>query len=164
MSSLAPAAALYEYILGVHIIGVVLAFGWTFALPIMFAYAAKQDPRSLPTLHRLEVRISRIMLNPALVVILAAGIYMASDQHHWSEFFVQWGLAAIVIIGGVTGSILIPAAKRAADTAERDLESYSGGEFTPSAEYRALVRRLTIAGVALWILVLATIVIMAVKP
>jgi uncharacterized membrane protein len=158
------AAALYEYILAVHIIAVVLAFGWTFALPIMFPYAAKQDPRGLPLLHRLEVRISRMLLNPALVVILAAGIYMASDQHHWSEFFVQWGLAAVVIIGGVVGGVMIPAAKQAADAAQRDLESYSGGEFAPSAEYRALTQRLTIAGAALWILVLATIVIMAVKP
>ncbi len=164
MIDLTPAAALYEYVLGLHIIGVVLAFGWTFALPIMFAYAGAQDPRGLPMLHRLEVRLNRVMLNPALVVILAAGIYMASDQHHWSEFFVQWGLAAVVIIGAVVGAVMIPAAKTAADVVERDLASHSGGEFKPSDEYRALVRRLTLAGGALWILVLATIVIMAVKP
>jgi uncharacterized membrane protein len=158
------AAALYEYVLALHIIGVVLAFGWTFALPVMFAYAARQEPRGLPLLHRLEVRISRLMLNPALVVILAAGIYMASDQHHWSEFFVQWGLGAIVIIGGVVGAIMIPTSKKAAEVAERDLGSYTSGEFAGSEEYRALVRRLNLAGGALWILVLATIVIMAVKP
>ncbi len=159
-----PAASLYDYILGVHIIGVVLAFGWTFALPIMFAYAGRQDPRGLPMLHRLEVRISRIMLNPGLVVILAAGIYLASDGHLWKEFFVQWGLAAIVIIGGVVGAVMMPAAKRAAAASERDLASYTGGEFTPGEEYRALARRLTLAGSGLWVLVLATIVIMAVKP
>jgi uncharacterized membrane protein len=164
MSPLAPAAALYEYVLAVHIIGILLAFGWTFALPIMFAYAAKQDPRGLPLLHRLEVRISRFMLNPALVVILAAGIYMASDAHLWSQFFVQWGLAAIVIIGGVAGAVMIPTAGKAAEAVQRDLASYHGGDFTPGAEYRALARRLTLAGSALWLLVLATIVIMAVKP
>lgn len=164
MSPLAPAASLYDFILAAHIIAVVVAFGWTFALPIMFAYAAGKDPRGLGMLHRLEVRIYRMMLNPALVVILAAGIYMASDQHHWSEFFVQWGLAAIVIIGGVVGSVMIPAGKRAAAAVERDLESYGGGEFAPSEEYRGLARRLTVAGGGLWILVLATIVIMAVKP
>jgi len=158
------AATLYEYVLALHIIGVLLAFGWTFALPIMFAYAARQEPRGLPLLHRLEVRISRLMLNPALVVILGAGIYMASDQHHWSEFFVQWGLAVIVVIGGVVGAIMIPAAKRAAEVADHDLASYTGGEFASSEEYRGLVRRLNLAGSALWILVLATIVIMVVKP
>jgi uncharacterized membrane protein len=164
MPSPLPVGALYDYVLGVHVIGVVLAFGWTFALPIMFAYAARQDPRSLPTLHRLEVRISRMMLNPALVVILAAGIYMASDQHHWSEFFVQWGLAAIVVIGAVVGAVMIPAAERAAAAAEQDLASYTGGDFSPGPAYQALARRLTIAGGGLWIIVLATIVIMAAKP
>ncbi len=164
MSPLAPAAALYEYVLGIHIIAVVLAFGWTFALPIMFAYAGKQDPRGLPMLHRLEVRISRVLLNPALVVILAAGIYLASDGHLWKEFFVQWGLAVVVIIGAVVGAVMIPAAKQAAEAAEGDLQSYTGGEFTPGEAYQSLARRLTLAGSALWILVLATIIIMAVKP
>jgi len=159
-----PAASLYDYVLALHIIAVVLAFGWTFALPIMFAFAAKQDPRGLPLLHRIEVRVSRMMLNPGLVVILAAGIYLASDGHHWKEFFVQWGLAAVVIIGGVVGAVLMPASKKAAEVAARELESYSGGEFAPSEEYRALTRRLTVFGSAASLLVLVTIVIMAVKP
>ena len=31
-------------------------------------------------------------MNPALLVlVLGAGIYLASDGHLWSEFFVQWG-------------------------------------------------------------------------
>jgi uncharacterized membrane protein len=158
------AATLYEYVLGVHIIAIVLAFGWTFALPFMFALAVKQDPRSIPLLHRIEVRVSRLLLNPALVLILAAGIYLASDGHLWKEFFVQWGLAAVVVIGGVVGAVMIPTAERSAELAEADLQSYTGGEFTPGEAYRAQARRLTIAGSGLWLLVLATIVIMAVKP
>ncbi len=101
--TLAPAASLYDFILALHIMAVVVAFGWTFALPIMFAIAAKRDPRSLPVLHRIEYMVSRYMLNPALVVVLGAGIFLASDGHHWKEFFVQWGLAAIIVIGGAGG-------------------------------------------------------------
>jgi uncharacterized membrane protein len=161
---LAPAASLYDFILALHIVAVVIAFGWTFALPIYFAVAAKRDPRSLPVLHRIEYTISRAMLNPALVVILAAGIFLASDGHHWKEFFVQWGIAAIVVIGGLVGAVLIPAAKAAEEAATRDLEGYSGGEFQPGADYRAATRRLNIVGSAASLLVLITIVIMAVKP
>ena len=161
---MAPVAALYDWVMGVHIIAVVVAFGWTFTLPLVFAVAAKRDPRSLPLLHRNEVVISRYMTNPALLVIVAAGVYLASEGHHWSEFFVQWGLGAVIVIGALVGSVLIPTAKKAEDAARRDLESYSGGEFTPSPEYAALTRRLGAAGGLAWVLVLLTILFMAAKP
>jgi uncharacterized membrane protein len=161
---LIPAASAYDFVLALHIIAVVLAFGWTFTLPIVYAVAVKADPRSLPVLHRIEVMISRVMVNPALVVIIGAGIFLASDGHHWSEFFVQWGLGAAIVIGGLVGAGLVPAAKRAEEAARRDLDSWSGGEFAPGDEYRAAVRRLNVVGSTAWLLVLATIVIMAVKP
>ena len=89
----------YDVVMAIHIMAVVIAFGWTFTLPVVYAIAARQDPRSLPTLHRVEFAIFRYVANPALVIVLAAGIFLASDGHHWSEFFVQWGIAAVVIVG-----------------------------------------------------------------
>lgn len=160
----APAASAYDYVLALHIIAVVLAFGWTFTLPVVYAVGGRVDPRSLPVLHRVEYTISRVILNPALVVVLAAGIFLASDGHHWNEFFVQWGLAAVIVIGGLAGAILIPAARRAEEAVRRDLDGFSGGEFEPGEEYRAIVRRLNLWGSIASLLVLVTIVIMAVKP
>jgi uncharacterized membrane protein len=161
---LTPAASAYDLVLALHIIAVVLAFGWTFTLPIVYTVATRVDPRSLPVLHRIELQISRMMLNPALVVIIAAGIFLASDGHHWKEFFVQWGLGVAIVIGALVGAVLIPAAKRAEEAARRDLESFSGGEFQPGEEYRAATRRLNVVGSAASLLVLITIVFMAVKP
>ncbi len=83
--------------------------------PIMFAVAGRHDPRSLPLLHRIEYTVERVLVNPALLALVAAGIFLASDGHHWSEFFVQWGLAAAIVIGGLVGSVMIPTAKRAED-------------------------------------------------
>lgn len=157
-----PAASLYDFILALHIIAVVVAFGWTFSLPIVYAVIGKQDPRSLPVLHRIEVVVSRYLLNPALLVIIAAGIFLASDGHHWKQFFVQWGLGAAIVLGGLVGAVLIPAAKRAEQAARVQLETYSGGEFTPGPAYSAAVRTLTTVGTAASLLVLVTIVIMAV--
>lgn len=154
----------YDVVLAIHIIAVVVAFGWTFALPIVFTVAARHEPRSIPVLHRIEYVVSRFLLNPALVVILGAGIYLASSGHHWSEFFVQWGLAAVVVIGGLVGSVMIPASKRAEQAAAKDLAEHAGGEFTPSDEYRAIVRRINVVGTALSLLVLLTILFMAIKP
>ncbi len=154
----------YDVVLAVHIMAVVVAFGWTFALPIVFTVAARHEPRSIPVLHRIECVVSRYMLNPALVVILGAGIYLASKGHLWSEFFVQWGLAAVVVIGALVGAVMIPASKRAEQVAIKDLAEHSGGEFSPSEEYRAIARRLTVVGGGLSLLVLLTILFMAIKP
>jgi uncharacterized membrane protein len=172
-----PAASLYEVILAIHIIGVVVAFGAMFAYPIMFTVAARQDPRGLPLLHRIEYTTERFLLNPGLLVVLAAGIYLASKGHFWSDFFVQWGLAAVVVIGASIGAVMIPTSKRAEQIATRDLaaspehagvagagvgaDAAPAGEFEFSDEYRALVRRLSLVGTLLSVLVVVTIVLMA---
>jgi uncharacterized membrane protein len=154
----------YDIVLAVHIMAVVIAFGWTFSLPIFYAVAAKQDPRSLPVLHRIELLVSRFLLNPALLVILGAGIFLASDGHHWKEFFVQWGLGVVIVLGGLVGAVLMPAAKRAEAAARRDLEGFTGGEFRPGEDYRRATRTLNMVGSFASLLVLVTIFFMAVKP
>ncbi|HUN79070.1 MAG TPA: hypothetical protein VMU32_09130 [Solirubrobacteraceae bacterium] len=183
------AASAYEIVMAVHVMAVVIAFGGTFAYPVMFA-AAGRDPRGLPLLHRIEYRIERWLVNPGLLVVVAAGIFMASDGHHWSEFFVQWGLGVAVVIGALVGAVMIPTAKRAEALAVRDLATAGepaapgadlaaagvratpgaggaageAGEIELSEEYRAAVRRLAIVGTVLWALVLITILFMVVKP
>jgi hypothetical protein len=171
------AASFYEVVLAVHIMAVVIAFGVTFAYPIMFAVAAKHGQRSLPLVHRIEYTIERMLINPGLALVLIAGIYLASKGHYWSDFFVQWGLAAVVVIGALVGAVMIPTAKRAEHAAARDLAAIDAGApgvgapgaGTPGAqasvemseEYRALVRRLSTVGSLLSLIVLATITIMA---
>jgi hypothetical protein len=162
------AASLFEIVLAVHIMAVVLAFGVTFAYPIMFAVGARHDPRGLPLLHRVEYTIERTLINPALLLVLLAGIYLASKGHFWSDFFVQWGLGAVIVIGALVGSVMIPTAKRAELLAARDVAAVTGGaggagsgEIAMSEEYRGLVRRLGIVGGGLSLLVLVTILFMA---
>jgi hypothetical protein len=157
---LAPAVVLYEVILAVHVMAVVLAFGVTFAFPIVFAVAARHDPRSLPVLHRIEYTVERMLINPGLLVVVAAGIYLASKGHYWSDFFVQWGLGVALVIGASIGAVMIPTAKRAEALAQRDVAASSGGEIELSAEYAAQARRLMIVGGSLSTLVLLTIFFM----
>jgi uncharacterized membrane protein len=161
---LTPAASAYDFVLAIHIMAVMVGFGFVFALPVVYMVAGRQDPRSLPILHRIEYTVERMIINPALLVLIAAGIFLASDGHHWSEFFVQWGLAAAVVIGAVLGAVMIPTAKRAEEAARRELAAAGDGDFEPGAEYQALIRRLNLVGSALGVLVLVTILFMAVKP
>jgi hypothetical protein len=169
------AASAYEIVLAIHVMAVVVAFGVTFAYPIMFAVAARHDPRSLPILHRIEYTIERMLINPGLLLVVVAGVFLASDGHRWSEFFVQWGLGAALVIGALVGSVMIPTAKRAEAVAQRDLAGVgaavgtagavgNGATVEMSAEYRELVRRLTAVGSLLSVLVLITILFMVTKP
>jgi len=158
------AASAYEIVLAIHVMAVVVAFGVTFAYPIIFAVGARHGPRSLPLLHRIEYTIERLLINPGLLVVLAAGIFLASDGHHWSEFFVQWGLGSVVVIGALVGSVMIPTAKRAEKIAARDVAAAGDGEVETSEEYQALVRRLSTVGSLLSAIVLVTILFMAIKP
>ncbi len=156
-----PAVAFFEVVLAVHIMAVIIAFGVTFAYPIMFSVGARQDPRSLPLLHRIEYSIERRLINPGLLVVLLAGIYLASKLHVWSAFYVQWGLAAVVVIGAVIGAVMIPTAKRAEELAKRDLAAGGAETISLSAEYRALTRRLATVGSLISLLVLVTVYFMA---
>jgi hypothetical protein len=158
------AASAYEIVLAVHVMAVVVAFGVTFAYPIMFAVAARSDPRALPLMHRVEYTIERRLINPVLGLVLVAGIFLASDGHLWGQFFVAWGVAAVVLIGALVGAVLIPTAKRAERTAERDIAASAGESVEMSEEYRTLTRRLQTVGTLLSLLVLLTILFMVVKP
>ncbi len=156
-------ASAYEIVMAFHIMAVVIAFGVTFAYPVMFAVATRRYPDSLPVLHRVEYMTERLLVNPALLVVLIAGIFLASDGHHWSEFFVQWGLGTVVVIGAVLGAVMIPTSKRAEELAVRDLAA-AGAAPEQSSEYQALVGRLAVVGTLLSLLVLITILFMTVKP
>jgi hypothetical protein len=158
------AASAYEIVMALHVMAVVVAFGVAFAYPVMFAAATRRYPNSLPALHRVEYTTERLLMQPAIVVVLAAGIFLASDGHHWSEFFVQWGFAVVIVIGALVGAVMIPTSKRAEEVATRDLAAAAGGDPQPSGEYLALVRRLTMLGTLLSLLVLITILFMVVKP
>ena len=159
-----PAASAYEIVLALHIMGVVAAFGVTFAYPIIFAVGAKAQPRALPLLHRIEYSIERWLVNPGLLVVFGAGIYLASDGHHWSAFFVQWGFAVVIVIGALVGAVMIPTSKKAEQAAARDIAAAGDGEVVFGEEYQGLVRRLNLVGTTLSLLVLVTILFMVVKP
>ncbi|MGH2864571.1 MAG: hypothetical protein ACRDJX_04910 [Solirubrobacteraceae bacterium] len=156
----APAVVFYEVVLAVHVMAVVVAFGVTFAFPILFAVAGRHDPRSLPILHRIEYTLERVLINPGLALVVIAGVYLASKGHYWSEFFVQWGLGVALVIGALVGSVMIPGAKRAQTLAARDVAAGGDGKAELSEEYRALARRLSSVGGLLSTLVLITILFM----
>jgi hypothetical protein len=156
--------AFYDVVLSVHIMAVVFAFGATLAYPVLLGVIGKADSRALPALYKALHAISIRVIMPGLTVVVICGIYMASDHRLWSEFFVQWGLGAVLVIGAVEGMFMSPREKRLVAVADRDLAASGEGPFTPSAEHDALVRRIGATGAALDAIVLLTILFMAIQP
>jgi hypothetical protein len=164
---LAPAVVFADFVLAIHILSAMIGFGVIFAYPILFANASRLDPHVLPWLFRTRERIGRVLVNPGLAVLVLAGIYLATDEHQWSHLYVQWGIAAVIVIGAIEGSFIIPRHGRLADIAERDLAATAvpaGGQRTSatwSEEYHRLFRQLWLGGVVMALIVIVTEFMMA---
>jgi hypothetical protein len=158
------AVAFYEVVLALHILAVVIAFGATFAYPVLLGTITKADTRALPALYRALHAISQRVIMPGLALIVIFGIYLASELDAWSSFYVQWGLGVAIVIGAVEGAYLGPREKRLIEVAEEDLAAAGEGPVTFSAEHDALVRRIGVVGALMDLLVVITIIFMVIKP
>ncbi|MGH2855093.1 MAG: hypothetical protein ACRDLF_12985 [Solirubrobacteraceae bacterium] len=157
------AVAFWEVVLALHIVAVVIAFGATFAYPVLLGAVTKADPRALPSLYRAFHAISQRVIMPGLAAIVVLGIYLASHLHMWSAFYVQWGLAVAVVIGGIEGAYLGRREQRLVEVADRDVAAAGEGAVTFSAEHDSLVRRIGAVGALMDLLVVLTIYFMATR-
>ena len=162
---LIPAVTFYTFVLAVHIAAIVIAFGVTFAYPVMYAVGIRSEPRSMPGIHRIQDTVGKFVISPFIGLALLAGIYLASKLHAWSDFYVQWGLGAIIVLGGLGGAFFAPRERKLAELAERDIaaaDQSSPGERNVvfGAEYKALRKQVLTVGLAANVLILLTIYFM----
>jgi hypothetical protein len=155
-----PAVSFYTFALAVHIAAVVIAFGVTFAYPVMYSVGQRLEPRSMPGFHRIQDAVGKRVISPFLGLALLAGIYLASKLHVWSDFYVQWGLAVIILLGALGGAFFAPRERRLAELAERDVAAAGDGEVVFSAEYAALRKQLFSVNLLANVLILLTIYFM----
>lgn len=164
---LAPAVYFVQVMLALHILAVVVSFGIVFAYPLFMIVGARLDPRAMPWFHRMQKTISRWLVNPGLLLVVIFGVILASKEHVWHAFFVQWGIGAAIVIGGIEGSFIIPRAGRLADIAERDLAGVQPGTGPAlplhSDEYRRGYRQIALAGAVEAVIVIVTVYLMAVQ-
>jgi len=156
------AVMFWEVVLAVHIAAIVIAFGVTFAYPVMYAVGIRREPRTMPGFHRIQDYVGKFVITPFLALALLAGIYLASHLHQWSTFYVQWGLVVIIVLGGLGGAFFAPRERKLGDLAERDIAASGDGEAKFSDEYTALRKQVELVGYIASALVLVTIYFMTV--
>jgi len=144
----------HDVVLWVHVTAVVVAFGALFGYPLFLSVNARAPISERANFHRLQIAFSKRITGPVIVVILAAGIYLASDAHLWSRGWVGAGLALLIVIAGLGATVLRKGEERLLALAD------AGDEGGYDLALRGLMRwtGLTI------VLLLVTLFLMAVKP
>ena len=144
----------YDVVVWLHITAVLLAFGPTFAYGAFFAVAGQTNPAALPTIGRVVVSWSRIATRLGILVILISGLYLTDDRWDFGDFFVSWGLAAVVVLFAMSQWYFIP-------TTQRFVEAAEAGR---SEEVMAIAGQQRKVGPLAGIIVILTLYVMTAKP
>jgi len=151
----------YKIFLFFHIMGVVL-LGASFGYGILFSVLPKY-PRSASALIAGMRKVDRVLINPAMILLLVAGIVvLATSGSVWkgSQFFVVWGFIAIIALFGLQHGFFAPQMAKLQEIADRDL---AAGD-TLSPEFDTTSQKIAQVGAATGLLIVVTIFIMAYKP
>ena len=81
----------YTVVVALHIIAVIAAYGLPLTAPLLVPYVRRHHPAALPGLHAAQYRLNNVVTGPFTVLLLAFGIYLASDGDLWDEPFVAIG-------------------------------------------------------------------------
>jgi uncharacterized membrane protein len=152
----------YKIALFLHILAVVLAFGPTFGYALFFS-VAPQYPRAVPAILTGVQRTDRYLVNPGMIVLLLAGIYLliaSDDAWGGGDAFITIGFLAIIVLFGLQHAFFQPQTAKAKEIAERDLKA--GDELSP--EFEEISERLSQVGKIAGLIVVVTIFFMSYKP
>jgi uncharacterized membrane protein len=158
----------YDFSVFLHVSAVVVGFGATFAESVMFPVAMKMSARNLPYVHRLQLVINQFFVLPALVIIVATGIYQMSEGNwDYGDFWVSGSLTIVVIIALTVVFFFIPIDRRLLPMIQKALADAGDRELQLAdlpGEYQRWGRLEGLVGSILGILVIAAIFLMTTKP
>jgi uncharacterized membrane protein len=154
-----------EVSLFIHITAAIIGLGVTFAEGLTYPVAMRLNPRYLPFKHRLQLTINVLLAAPALVVVLATGLYQVDELgYELGDFWLSGALAIVVILAVMLGAYFIPEDRRLQAMVERDIEASGSGEVVLSDRYLWRVRLEAATGTVADLLVIAAVYLMVTKP
>jgi uncharacterized membrane protein len=154
-----------EISLFIHITAAIIGLGVTFAEGLTYPVAMRLNPRFLPFKHRLQLVINGLLAAPALVVVLATGLYQVDElNYELGDFWLSGTLAIVLILAVMLGAYFIPEDRRLQAMVERDIEASGSGEVALSDQYLRRVRLEAAMGTVADLLVIAAVYLMVTKP
>jgi uncharacterized membrane protein len=155
----------YEVSLFIHITAAIVGLGVTFAEAFTYPVAMRLGPRYLPFKHRFQLAINVLLAAPALVVVLATGLYQVSEfDYELGDFWLSGTMAIVVVLAVMLVAYFIPEDRRLEAMVRRDIEASGDGEIVLSDEYLRRVRWEAALGTVADLLVIAAVYLMVTKP
>jgi uncharacterized membrane protein len=155
----------FEISLFIHITAAIIGLGVTFAEGLTYPVAMRLNPRFLPFKHRLQLAINVLLALPALVVVLATGLYQVDELgYQLGDFWLSGALAIVLILAVMLLAYFIPEDRRLQAMVERDIEASGSREVALSDRYVRRVRLEAAMGTVADLLVIAAVYLMVTKP
>ena len=148
------AVQFYDVVLWIHILAFFIAFGPTYGYGIFMAAAGKAGPVAMTEAVKAMMKWDRIAITTGAIVLLVSGHYMASERWDFSDFFVNWGNIAILVILGMTHAFFVPRERRVIAALDQGNE----------AEAQAMGQKIGMVGAFMGVFVIVTIYVMTAKP
>ncbi len=163
-----PAAGLnaydiYKALVFVHVTAALVAFGSTFAIPVLQPLAARGGVVTLRMALKFSESLERLIIAPGSLVVIASGVgLMFSDMTGyddnpplWLLIAIGWVVAVLALAIGVNG----PATRRAIAMLEATPDD---GPLPPTLG--SITRKVTIVGQVMSLSVIAVLFLMIWKP
>ena len=157
-------AWLFPWMLLLHVLGAIVAFGPTFAFPLIGATAGR-EPQHANFATRVTYLISRRLVVPvALTLAITGGAMIGIRGYNLASPALLWLDVAIVLyVIALAFSILVnlPRVARLIEMTSTPPPPGGGG---PPPTVGALVRQVRLGGILLMVLVVSIATLMVVKP
>jgi Predicted integral membrane protein (DUF2269) len=128
----------YELSLFAHISAAIVGLGAAFVELLTYPVALRMDPRHLPYKHRLQLVINALLALPALVVLLATGLYQVSEfDFDLGDFWLSGTMAIVLALALMLGAYFIPEDRRLQAMVERDVAASGDGPVSLSSRVSA---------------------------
>jgi uncharacterized membrane protein len=155
----------YEVSLFIHITAAIVGLGVTFAESFTYPVAMRLGARYLPFKHRFQLAINVLLAAPALVVVLATGLYQVSElDYELGDFWLSGAMAIVLALAVMLVAYFIPEDRRLEAMVRRDIEASGDGDIALSDEYLRRVRWEAALGTVADLLVIAAVYLMVTKP
>src|SRR5437763_16044133 len=100
----------YNIVVFIHISAAIIAFGVTFAYPIVDAILHRPgNLHHLAWWHRVQGELGPKLITASATVLLIAGIYLAAaGPYRFGDAFVSIGIIIVVVLLGLGGAFFAP--------------------------------------------------------
>ncbi len=153
---------LFPYLLFLHVLGAIVAFGPTFAYSIMGAIAGR-EPQHANFSARQTAAINNALVYPLAGVQAVTGVLVFISAPS-SEFTTGWWLALAILLYIVAFTFSLTVQRNALHRLIALTGTPPSPTTPPSTEIPATVRKIVRGGIFTGVLIVAIVFLMVVKP